>query len=97
VELGTKLVDFEQSEGQVVARLKQAGGGEEQVQIQYLVGTDGGRSTVRKGLKLSFLGDKHDEPIIYGDLALEGLDDQVRSVAHGHCLEILHFKSTVLA
>jgi 2-polyprenyl-6-methoxyphenol hydroxylase-like FAD-dependent oxidoreductase len=84
VELGVELLGFEQTEDHVVVRLKNHAGDqqEEIVRAKYLIGTDGGRSTVRKGLGLDFEGDKRLEPLIYGDAAIRGLDDQVRADAY---------------
>jgi 2-polyprenyl-6-methoxyphenol hydroxylase-like FAD-dependent oxidoreductase len=84
VELGMEFLSVDQTEGHVVVRLKRhATGEEESVRAQYLVGTDGGRSAVRKSLGLNFLGSRHDETLMYGDAAIEGLDDQVRTGAQG--------------
>jgi 2-polyprenyl-6-methoxyphenol hydroxylase-like FAD-dependent oxidoreductase len=83
VELGTELVMFEQSKDHVVVHLrKHSVDGdafeEDTVHVQYLVGTDGGRSTVRKQLGLTFLGETRTQDcLIYGDAAIKGLDNQV--------------------
>jgi 2-polyprenyl-6-methoxyphenol hydroxylase-like FAD-dependent oxidoreductase len=79
VEHGVELLGFEQAEERVFARLKHRASDqkEETMHARYLVGTDGGHSAVRKGLGLSFEGTDHDEPLIYGDAAIKGLDDQV--------------------
>jgi 2-polyprenyl-6-methoxyphenol hydroxylase-like FAD-dependent oxidoreductase len=83
VELGTELVNFEQSKDHVVVHLRKhlTDGDafeEETVHAQYLVGTDGGRSTVRKQLGLTFLGEtRAQDYLIYGDAAIKGLDDKV--------------------
>jgi 2-polyprenyl-6-methoxyphenol hydroxylase-like FAD-dependent oxidoreductase len=82
VELGTELVDFEQSSDYVTARLRKHAADdkesvEETVRLQYLVGTDGGKSTVRKKLGLSFFGESRTEAILFCDVAVKGLDEEV--------------------
>jgi 2-polyprenyl-6-methoxyphenol hydroxylase-like FAD-dependent oxidoreductase len=83
VELGTELLDFEQSKENVVVHLKKRPDSrnafeEETVRAQYLVGTDGGRSIVRKKLGLTFLGEtRYEDCLIYGDAAIKGLDNEV--------------------
>jgi 2-polyprenyl-6-methoxyphenol hydroxylase-like FAD-dependent oxidoreductase len=82
VELGMELIDFEQSEENVVVHLKRHLDDhnipEETVHAQYLVGTDGGRSVVRKKLGLTFLGEtREDHCMVYGDAHVKGLDDNV--------------------
>jgi 2-polyprenyl-6-methoxyphenol hydroxylase-like FAD-dependent oxidoreductase len=87
VELGTELVGFEHSSEHVVVRLKkhskeQSIASEETVYTEYLVGTDGGRSIVRKGLGLEFAGETRSKDCwIYGDVELTGLGEGVRPVA----------------
>jgi 2-polyprenyl-6-methoxyphenol hydroxylase-like FAD-dependent oxidoreductase len=82
IELGMEFLGVEQVEGHVIARVKNyATGAEETIRAQYLVGTDGDRSVVRKSLGLNFVGSRHDETLMYGDATLEGLDDQVRTAA----------------
>ncbi|KAJ7083460.1 FAD binding domain-containing protein [Mycena epipterygia] len=82
VELGSELSSFEQSADSVVARIvKTAADGarsEETATFEWLVGTDGAHSVVRKGLGLSFLGetrkDKNNAASL-GDIFIEeGLD-----------------------
>ncbi|MFB7629365.1 FAD-dependent monooxygenase [Streptomyces sp. NPDC056149] len=71
VELGTGLVDFTQDEDRVTARLSTG----ETVRASYLVGADGGRSTVRRALGVPFQG-ATDETVrmLLGDVAADGLD-----------------------
>ena len=61
VRTGVALRSFSQDDSGVTAQVELAGGGTETVRADYLVGTDGGRSTVRKGLGIPLQGD--------GDLA----------------------------
>ncbi|MGQ5640561.1 MULTISPECIES: FAD-dependent oxidoreductase [unclassified Streptomyces] len=57
VEWGTRLTGFEQDADGVHVRLTRADGGEESVRTSWLVGCDGGHSTVRKLLGLELLGE----------------------------------------
>ncbi|MBB5915896.1 2-polyprenyl-6-methoxyphenol hydroxylase-like FAD-dependent oxidoreductase [Nocardia transvalensis] len=74
VELSTALADFTQDGSGVTATL--AGpGGPETVRADYLVGADGGRSTVRRVLGIPFEGTT-DESIrmLLGDVRIDALD-----------------------
>jgi 2-polyprenyl-6-methoxyphenol hydroxylase-like FAD-dependent oxidoreductase len=69
VELGTELRSFSQHADDVSATI-----GESQVQARYLVGCDGGRSTVRKALGLSLRGQTPDTQLMaVGDVEVDGL------------------------
>jgi 2-polyprenyl-6-methoxyphenol hydroxylase-like FAD-dependent oxidoreductase len=86
VELGTELAGFEDSGEYVTAHLKKhAEDGttsDEVVHAQYLMGSDGGRSFVRKTLGLEFIGKTRvDDYNIYGDVELAGLEEGVRRTA----------------
>ncbi|MEV6210565.1 FAD-dependent monooxygenase [Kitasatospora sp. NPDC051914] len=71
VEFGTELTGFEQGGGQVRARFADG----RTATAQYLVGCDGGRSTVRKQLGVAFTGTGEPEPaMVVGDLELSGLE-----------------------
>lgn len=63
VELDCQLVDFTQHLEYVVASVQHAGRSES-LQARYLVGCDGGHSTVRKGAGISFEGETR--PNAYG-------------------------------
>lgn len=69
VERGVEVVGFEQTTDKVTVRL--AGGGT--VMARYLVGCDGGRSTVRKALGVSFEGTGGIEGMLLGDVSVDGL------------------------
>ncbi|MFI6027742.1 FAD-dependent monooxygenase [Amycolatopsis magusensis] len=71
VELGTELTGFTQDAAGVDVVLN----GTERTRVDYLVGADGGRSSVRKSLGIPFEGST-DESIrmLLGDVAAEGLD-----------------------
>lgn len=56
VRWGTRLLGFEADADGVLARLADAEGGEALLSCDYLVGADGGRSTVRKSAGISFDG-----------------------------------------
>ncbi|AYF74514.1 3-(3-hydroxyphenyl)propionate hydroxylase [Nocardia yunnanensis] len=77
VELGTALVGFDGDADGVTAILEHAGV-RERVRVEYLVGADGGRSTVRKALGIAFEGST-DESIrmLLGDVRADALDHAV--------------------
>jgi 2-polyprenyl-6-methoxyphenol hydroxylase-like FAD-dependent oxidoreductase len=73
VEFGTALRDFVQDQAGVTARLD-VSGAPQSLRSRYLVGTDGGRSSVRTGLGLDFPGEALDQPrMLFGDLRVDGL------------------------
>ena len=73
VEFGVGLVGFTQDDDGVTATMTTG----ETVQAAWLVGADGGRSTVRKTLRVPFPG-VTDESIrmLLGDVAADGLDHE---------------------
>jgi len=73
VEFNTKLTSFSQDDSKVVATIE-GPNGSEQVECRYLVGADGGASTVRESLGIGFPGktDESDRMIIV-DTKVEGL------------------------
>ena len=71
VEFGIALEQFTQDESGVTAELSDGS----RVRASYLVGCDGGRSTVRKQLGISFEGSTNDEArAILADVDVAGLD-----------------------
>ena len=71
VEFNTAIVTFRQDQDGVDATLSTG----ETVRVDFLVGCDGGRSTVRKILGLRLEGETIDEkPILVADVEVEGLD-----------------------
>ncbi|WP_040779931.1 FAD-dependent monooxygenase [Nocardia pneumoniae] len=76
VELGTALVDFPQDDDGVTATVEH-NGARESVRAAYLVGADGGKSTVRKTLGIPFEGST-DESIrmLLGDVRADALDHE---------------------
>lgn len=76
VELGTALESFEQDEAGVTATLA-TDEGTETVRATYLVGADGGRSTVRKALDIPFEGNTDGSiRMMLGDVAADALDHE---------------------
>jgi geranylgeranyl reductase family protein len=51
LSLGTMLIDFQQKEGFVAAKLKSKGGFE-QIEARFIIGADGPTSTVRRNLRI---------------------------------------------
>ncbi|MFB7716336.1 FAD-dependent monooxygenase [Nocardia sp. NPDC056100] len=76
VELGTGVVDFAADAGGVTVTLAHDGV-TETVRADYLVGADGGKSTVRKALGIAFEGTT-DESIrmLLGDVRADALDHE---------------------
>lgn len=75
-EFGTELVGFEQDANGVTARLATKSG-EETVRVRWLVGTDGGRSFVRRALGIDFPGKTLGVRAIVADVTLSGLSRDV--------------------
>ncbi|WP_239004168.1 FAD-dependent monooxygenase [Nocardia panacis] len=74
VELSTALVDFTAGDRGVTALLD-GPAGREQVRVDYLVGADGGRSTVRTVLGIPFEGSTDDSlRMLLGDVRADALD-----------------------
>ncbi|WNV82689.1 FAD-dependent monooxygenase [Umezawaea sp. Da 62-37] len=74
VELATELVGFVQDADGVTATLRHDGV-EEEVRVDHLVGADGGRSTVRKGAGIAFVGDTDETTkAMLADVLVDGLD-----------------------
>ncbi len=75
VERGTTLTGFTQTDASVVAKLEGPAGTEE-VEVEYMVGCDGGASFVRKRLGIKFQGATDESQKMYvGDVEVEGLPD----------------------
>jgi 2-polyprenyl-6-methoxyphenol hydroxylase-like FAD-dependent oxidoreductase len=73
VELATELADFTQDPDGVTATLL-AGGATETVRVKYLVGADGGRSTVRKRLGIAFPGETDETTtMLFADARVDGV------------------------
>ncbi|WP_052372258.1 FAD-dependent monooxygenase [Amycolatopsis taiwanensis] len=73
VELSTELTDFTQDADGVTATLV-ANGVPETVRARYLVGADGGHSTVRKHLGIAFPGETDEgTTMLFADARVDGL------------------------
>ncbi|HEX3780562.1 MAG TPA: FAD-dependent monooxygenase [Pseudonocardiaceae bacterium] len=77
VELDTELVGFEQDTDGVDVLLRH-GEGRQRLRARYLVGADGGRSVVRRGLDLKFLGETDETArMMLADVRAPGLDHEL--------------------
>ncbi|HEX3792824.1 MAG TPA: FAD-dependent monooxygenase [Pseudonocardiaceae bacterium] len=94
VELATEVVEVDQDEHGVRART--AAG--DRIDARYLVGSDGGHSTVRRLLGVGFRGVTATAPsMLIGDLEVHGLDPDrwhVWNTAEGALLAICPFAGT---
>lgn len=92
VELGCGVQGFEQDDDGVTVRLD----GGETVRADYLIGADGGRSTIRKALGIAFVGSTDEEfRMVLADVRATGLDHEL---GHGWMLdETTFFGFTPLA
>lgn len=70
VERGVELLSFSDTGEQVSARLKQRDGTETTETVEYLLGADGGHSTVRSGLGLKLEGETLDATWITADVKI---------------------------
>ena len=85
IEFGSELKGFEQFEDHVSVQIVRRSHGEvslEENQVSWLIGTDGARSTVRKTLALSFLGETREaDEMVVGDIKVRsGLDREVGEI-----------------
>jgi pentachlorophenol monooxygenase len=71
IERGVELQAFADRGDRVEVTLGTPGGGTEALACRYLAGCDGAHSAVRRGLGLSFEGDKFAEEFMLGDVAVE--------------------------
>lgn len=70
IEWQTELVDMQQAGAHVAVTLKKASGEQETLNVRWLVGADGARSTVRKKLGLSFDGEHYQRHFMLADVDL---------------------------
>jgi 2-polyprenyl-6-methoxyphenol hydroxylase-like FAD-dependent oxidoreductase len=68
---GLTLTDFTDGTDGIKARIEDADGATHLVQCHWLVGCDGARSAVRKGLGLEFEGNRYPMNFMLGDVELE--------------------------
>ncbi len=71
VERNTELLDFTQEADSVKATIKHAHGGEELVQVDWLVGADGAHSLVRQKLDIAFAGKTYQESLFVLDCKVD--------------------------
>jgi 2-polyprenyl-6-methoxyphenol hydroxylase-like FAD-dependent oxidoreductase len=91
VQLGAAVVAFKQDDDAVMVRLESG----ETVRAAYLVGADGGHSTVRRQLAIPFLGATDDGlQMLLADVRAEGLD---HDYGHGWMIDGSFFGFTPLA
>ncbi len=80
VELGSRLTDLHQDDTGVTATVVDVeSSAARTIRSRYVVGCDGGHSTVRKALGLQLVGDTHAEHFVFGDVEISGLR---RDAAH---------------
>src|SRR6266404_3212986 len=72
VERQTELVDFEETNGHVRARLKGLDGAIEACTASYIAGCDGARSTVREALRIGFPGGVYNHLFYVADVEASG-------------------------
>jgi 2-polyprenyl-6-methoxyphenol hydroxylase-like FAD-dependent oxidoreductase len=81
VELSTTLTSFKEYDDHIIALISKLDNGnlkEETIRVNWLIGADGGRSTVRKQLGFEFVGESVTEVgMVVGDIMAEdGVLDQ---------------------
>ncbi len=82
VEFGRELVDLDQDDDAVTVVLAdRAAGDSERVRAAYVVGSDGGRSSVRRLSGIGMRGTSHTEHFVLGDVRIDGLPDDGSSFA----------------
>ncbi|WP_404711918.1 FAD-dependent oxidoreductase [Sphingomonas sp. MMS24-J13] len=72
-DFGVTLLGFDQDDDGVSVRVD-TGTGEQALRVRYLIGTDGGRSTVRHELGIDFPGETLGVRALVADAVLDGLD-----------------------
>ena len=74
VERGVELTGLAQDADGVTATLRRADGGMEEARVDYLVGCDGARSTVRHALGIEFEGYTEPQTFLLVDASIDGGD-----------------------
>jgi 2-polyprenyl-6-methoxyphenol hydroxylase-like FAD-dependent oxidoreductase len=74
VEMNTRLLDLTQHEQGVVARAQVCEAVSTKIRARYLVGCDGGHSTVRHCANIAFQGEAWQEEQILANVTVSGLD-----------------------
>ena len=73
VERGVELVSLQLGDDAASALLRHPGGREERVEARYVVGCDGGRSTVRRSAGIGFSGSTYPQTFVLADVDAGGL------------------------
>jgi 2-polyprenyl-6-methoxyphenol hydroxylase-like FAD-dependent oxidoreductase len=71
VERQMELVGMDQDTAMVHARYRSAGGGEERIDGNWMIGCDGAHSSVRHLLAMDFQGAQYDEEFLLADVKVE--------------------------
>lgn len=82
IERGVELIGFEDAGSHVSARTRTAEGAEITADYAYLIGTDGGHSTVRTGLGLTLEGETLDTTWITADVKIRWDRDPGEMIAY---------------
>jgi 2-polyprenyl-6-methoxyphenol hydroxylase-like FAD-dependent oxidoreductase len=77
VERGVELVDLAPDDGDVTCDLRLPDGGAERIRARYVIGCDGGRSTVRDRAGIDFPGRDYPQAFLLADLEADGLEPEV--------------------
>lgn len=80
VRYGCELLEASQDADRVSARVRKADGGEETIHASYMVGSDGGRSTVRKVADIPLTGETAAGRWLVVDVAEDRLDKPYAAV-----------------
>ncbi|MBG84936.1 MAG: hypothetical protein CMJ40_10390 [Phycisphaerae bacterium] len=75
IERGSRLESFSQSDDGVSVRVA-SGNGDEDIQASWLIGCDGGHSTIRKTLGLSFDGQSREHRWLLADVDIDRQEDE---------------------
>ena len=82
LETGTSLLEFEQQADGVLAHVEKASGEKRSIKARYMVGADGGRSTVRKQTGIAFEGETHERKWLVIDIKNDPIDEHYTAL-HG--------------
>ena len=79
IERRVRLIGFEEEPGQVVVEVARGEGERETLRAPWVIGCDGGRSTVRERVGIPFDGARYAETFVLGDVTLDWAlpDDEV--------------------
>ncbi len=71
VERGMTFIDFTQDRDRVISRVQRADGGEERIELRYLVSCEGAHSLIRKQAGFSFAGKTYPLAFFMADVELD--------------------------